>query len=168
VDRGSRIPNHRTGRLAWSASHAKTPAYSSPVAATIGGVRQIVAAAGDRVFAVAPADGRVLWSIAGLGPDKELANPPLVLPGDRVLYSSWDESVMYLAAGRGADGRRTLALAEVARLQRSRGLPGRVPVRVHGTAVAVPLIPNPASRHPGFRIGDSRFRMKDSGSGMKG
>jgi outer membrane protein assembly factor BamB len=92
--RGLLAFNRTKGRLMWNASHAKTLAYSSAVAAVIGGVRQIVAGAGDRIFAVSPVDGRLLWSVAGLGADKELATSPIVLPGDRVLYSSWDETVM--------------------------------------------------------------------------
>jgi outer membrane protein assembly factor BamB len=118
--RGMLAFERATGRLVWNASHAKTPAYSSPVAATIGGVRQIVGAGGDRIFAVAPADGRLLWSIAGLGADKDLANPPLVLPGDRVLYSSWDESVM-LKISRQRD---VLTAAEVWRSPRLRAYNG--------------------------------------------
>lgn len=90
-----------TGRLAWNVAHARTPAYASAVAATVGGIRQVVAAAGDRVFAVSPRDGRILWSIAGLGADQALANPPLVLPGDRILYSSWDQSVLLQIATNG-------------------------------------------------------------------
>ena len=83
-----------TGKLAWNTPHAKTPAYASAVSATIASAKQVVSAAGDRVFAVSPADGTLLWSIAGLGADQAIANPPLVLPDDRVLYSSWDLSVM--------------------------------------------------------------------------
>ena len=91
-----------TGRLAWSAAHAKSAGYSSAVLGTLAGTRQVVAAAGDRIFAVSPGDGALLWSIAGLGADKELANPPIVLPGDRVLYSSWDESVMLRITRQGS------------------------------------------------------------------
>ena len=92
--RGLLAFDRASGKLAWSASHAKTPAYSSAVSTSIAGTKQVVAAAGDRVFAVSPTDGALLWSIAGLGADQAIANPPLVLPGDRVLYSSWDTSVM--------------------------------------------------------------------------
>ena len=91
-----------TGRLAWNTAHARAVGYSSPVLAMLAGTRQVVAAAGDRVFAVSPRDGTLLWSIAGLGADKELSNPPIVLPGDRVLYSSWDESVMLRIARQGS------------------------------------------------------------------
>jgi outer membrane protein assembly factor BamB len=83
-----------TGQLAWNAAVAKTTAYASAVSATIGGVRQVVAVASDRVFAVAPADGRVLWSASGPGGNIEVANSALALPGDRLLVSNWEESVM--------------------------------------------------------------------------
>ena len=109
-----------TGKLAWNAAHAKTPAYSSAVAATIGGVRQVIAAAGDRVFAVSPRDGRVIWSIAGLGPDQALSNPPIVLPNDRVLYSSWEQSVLLRVTTSGA----TQQASEVWRSTRLRSYNG--------------------------------------------
>ena len=91
-----------TGKLSWSAAHARAEGYASAVAASIAGVRQVIAGAGDRVYAVTPGEGQLLWSIAGLGADKVLANPPLVLPDDRVLYSTWEESVMLKIARQGS------------------------------------------------------------------
>jgi hypothetical protein len=44
----------------WSAPHTKATVYSSAVAATIAGTRQILLAAGDRIFGVAPRDGQLL------------------------------------------------------------------------------------------------------------
>jgi outer membrane protein assembly factor BamB len=99
--RGLLAFDRASGKLAWNTAHARTPAYSSAVSATLAGTRQIVAAAGDRVFAVSPTDGALAWSIAGLGADQAIANPPLILPGDRVLYSSWDTSVMLKIAKEG-------------------------------------------------------------------
>ena len=92
--RGLLAFDRTTGRLAWSAPHAKAQGYSSPVLATLAGTRQVVVAAGDRVFAVTPTDGSLLWSIDGLGADKVIANPPVVLPDDRVLYGDWENSVL--------------------------------------------------------------------------
>lgn len=83
-----------TGRLVWNASHAKARAYASAVAATIGGVRQIIAAAGDRIYSVAPTDGRLLWSANGPGSSAELANSPIVIPDNGVLVTAWDQSLM--------------------------------------------------------------------------
>jgi outer membrane protein assembly factor BamB len=92
--RGLLAFNRGSGALAWRAPHSKTRGYSSAVLATIGGVRQIVGAAGDRVYGVAPADGRVLWTVTGPDPADVVANSPLVLPGDRVLYGTWNHSVL--------------------------------------------------------------------------
>jgi outer membrane protein assembly factor BamB len=83
-----------TGRLAWSGPHAKGVHYSSPVLATLAGTRQIVAAAGDRVYSASPEDGRLLWSVAGPGIGEETMNPPIVLPDDRVLLTFWGEAVL--------------------------------------------------------------------------
>jgi outer membrane protein assembly factor BamB len=83
-----------TGKLVWNAAVAKATAYTSAVSATIGSVRQVIAVASDRVFAVTPADGRVLWSAPGPGGDVEVSNSALALPGDRVLLSNWEQSMM--------------------------------------------------------------------------
>ena len=90
-----------TGRQVWHAPHAKTPAYASAVAATLAGTRQIIAAGGDRTFAVAPSDGRLLWSIAGPSAGEEMNNSPQVLPGDRVLLTFWGEAVALGIAKQG-------------------------------------------------------------------
>ena len=118
--RGLLAFDRATGRLAWSAPHAKKAGYSSAVLATLAGTRQVVAAAGDRIFAVSPDSGALLWSIAGLGADKELSNPPIVVPGDRVLYSSWDESVMLRISRQGS----AFTAAEVWRSSRLRAYNG--------------------------------------------
>jgi outer membrane protein assembly factor BamB len=92
--RGLLAFDRATGRVVWNAAVARATAYASAIAATIGGVRQIIAVAADRVFAVAPADGRVLWSAPGPGGSVEVSNSALVLPGDRVLLSNWDQSML--------------------------------------------------------------------------
>jgi outer membrane protein assembly factor BamB len=93
--RGLLAFDRATGQLAWHAAVAKATAYASAVAATIGGVRQVIAAAGDRIFAVSPADGRLLWDVAGPGGTIEISNSPLVLPGDRLLINTWEQSLMF-------------------------------------------------------------------------
>jgi outer membrane protein assembly factor BamB len=90
-----------TGRQVWHAAHAKTPAYSSPVAATLAGTRQIIAAGADQTFAVSPGGGRLLWSFAGPSAGEEMGNSPLVLPDDRVLLSFWGEAVALKIARQG-------------------------------------------------------------------
>ncbi len=52
-----------TGSLAWKALD-EPPGYSSPVAFTAGGVRQVVAFTGNSVVGVSPTDGTLYWRYA--------------------------------------------------------------------------------------------------------
>ena len=92
--RGLLAFDRSSGKLIWNASHAKATSYSSAVPGVIAGARQIIAAAADRVYAVAPADGRLLWSAPGPGGTIEVANSPIVLPDDRVLITTWNDSML--------------------------------------------------------------------------
>lgn len=92
--RGLLAFDRASGKLVWNTAVARATAYSSAVAATLGGVRQIVAVAADLVYGVAPADGRVLWSASATGGSVEVSNSAIVLPGDRVLVSNWLESML--------------------------------------------------------------------------
>jgi outer membrane protein assembly factor BamB len=91
-----------TGTLAWSAPETTSQGYASPSVGTLAGTRQIVASAGDFVFAVDPS-GRLLWKTKGSSPGEEAGNPPMLLPDDRVLATFWGEAVM-LKIARGAGG----------------------------------------------------------------
>jgi outer membrane protein assembly factor BamB len=82
-----------TGRLAWSAHHATTTGYSTPVLATIAGVEQVVMVASEKLLAVRPADGTLLWSHA-LPAQGEPTRPPLVLPDGRILVPTWNDATM--------------------------------------------------------------------------
>jgi outer membrane protein assembly factor BamB len=105
-----------TGKLAWSAAHTKGPEYSSPVLATLGGVRQLVVAGSRLLYGVRPEDGLLLWSHAhDLG---EEARPPLVLPGDRVLIQAWNEARLVKVA-RAGDAWRAAEAWRSARLKNS-------------------------------------------------
>jgi outer membrane protein assembly factor BamB len=92
--RGLLAFDRTSGRLVWNAAVAKETAYASAVAATIAGVRQVIAVASDRVFGVQPSDGRLLWSAPGPGGSIEVSNSALALPDDRLLVSNWEHSVM--------------------------------------------------------------------------
>ena len=94
TSRGLLAFDRASGRLVWNAAVAKSTAYASAVSATIAGVRQVIAVASDRVFGVRPGDGRLLWSAPGPGGTIEVANSALALPGDRLLLSTWEQSVM--------------------------------------------------------------------------
>jgi outer membrane protein assembly factor BamB len=53
--------DRRTGEVRWRAL-ADVSGYSSPIAATVAGVRQIIAMTGDRSVGLRAADGTLLWS----------------------------------------------------------------------------------------------------------
>jgi len=80
-----------TGKTVWSSQPASQTGYSSPVLLTLAGVPQIVAAASDKVFAVKPEDGSLLWSHPALG---EARQPPVLLPGNRLFVTCFDESAV--------------------------------------------------------------------------
>jgi outer membrane protein assembly factor BamB len=92
-DRGS-------GALRWSALPGLAAGYSSAVAATLAGTRQVIVVRGDRVAAVSAADGRELWSVKGIGATEEILNSAVVLPEDRVLLTHAKESFMLRVARR--------------------------------------------------------------------
>lgn len=82
------------GRLLWSVQHSNATGYASPVRATIAGEEQVLVLAADKLFAVRPEDGGLLWSHplgAGSG---EASRSPFLLPGDRVLAPTGNESVL--------------------------------------------------------------------------
>jgi outer membrane protein assembly factor BamB len=116
ASRGLLAFDRTTGKLLWNTKQGVRGGYSSPSAGVAAGVRQVVAAAGDSVFAVSPADGRLLWTIKGLGDPEQVANPPQFLADDRVLVSSWGESVLLKIARTGD----TLSATEVWRSPRLR------------------------------------------------
>ena len=115
--RGLLAFDRATGALRWNAAHGLAGSYSSPAIGTLAGTRQIVASAGDRVYAVAPEDGRLLWSVAGPGDGESVANPPQFLPDDRVLITFWGEAVLLKVTRQG----QGLSAAEVWRSPRLRG-----------------------------------------------
>ena len=116
--RGLIALDRATGRLAWGAPHTATPGYASPVLATLAGTQQIVAASGDFIFGVSPADGRLLWRAPGMSKSEQSFNSPIIVGGDRVVASYMPASLM-LRIARGADG--TFTATEEWRGPRFRG-----------------------------------------------
>jgi outer membrane protein assembly factor BamB len=106
-----------TGTLAWNTRHGIRGGYSSPAIGTLAGVRQLVAAAGDQMFAVSPNDGKVLWTIAGPGDGEVVANPPQFVGEDRVLLTTWTEAILLRVTKQGD----ALSATEVWRSPRFRG-----------------------------------------------
>jgi outer membrane protein assembly factor BamB len=114
------------GTLAWNVRLDQQPAYTSAVVAVIGGVRQILAASPNRLFAGTPADGRVLWSTALAGPGVDLANSPIVIEGDRVLVLFWEDARLLRVRRNGG---KAWSVDEVWRTPRLRGAFGPVGFR---------------------------------------
>lgn len=57
--------NKKNGKLVWQTSGLTEPAhYTSPIAVSVGGRKQIVQLASRKLFGVDPATGRVLWDTA--------------------------------------------------------------------------------------------------------
>lgn len=115
--RGLLAFDRATGTLAWNTTHGIRGGYSSPSIGTLGGVRQIVAAAGDQMFAVSPADGKLLWTIAGPGDGEIVANPPQFVGEDRILLTTWTEAILLRVTRQGD----ALTVAELWRSPRFRG-----------------------------------------------
>lgn len=92
-----------SGQPRWAAG-SDPNGYSSPVAATLAGVRQIVAVTGKSVLGVRPADGKVLWtypwSTEFMG---NIATPVIV--GDYVFVSSsYNKGCALLKVSADGDG----------------------------------------------------------------
>jgi len=120
--RGLLAFDRRDGTLRWSARHGLKGGYASPVAASLAGTRQIVAASGDDLFAVDARDGRLLWRMDGPGHGDAVANGPIVLPGNRVLFTFWEDSRLVEITRTGD----TFSVREVWRTPRLRSAYGPV------------------------------------------
>jgi outer membrane protein assembly factor BamB len=80
--------NKQTGEVVWRSAQATDSAhYSSPVAATIAGVRQIVQFTGQNLLGVAADDGGLLWTYNGVNNGTANVATPVVRD-DQVFASS--------------------------------------------------------------------------------
>ncbi len=91
-----------SGQTVWTATDEQA-SYSSPVAATLGGTRQVVFVTRLSVLGVQPADGSVLWQFpfGKLGPTVNAATP-LVLDGHVFVTASYGVGAVYARVGRQA------------------------------------------------------------------
>lgn len=76
-----------SGRIAWSALDDAT-SYSSPMLATIGGVRQILVFSASRVMGITPVEGRVLWEYPWVTDPRVNASQPVLIGDNRVFVST--------------------------------------------------------------------------------
>jgi outer membrane protein assembly factor BamB len=89
-----------SGKLAWSAHPGAGAVYVSPVLATLHGVAQLVTVSKDKLLALSPADGSVLWSLACAN-EPEPSRSPLVLPDGRVFVHTWNEAALVAVTREG-------------------------------------------------------------------
>jgi outer membrane protein assembly factor BamB len=76
----------RTGRVLWKVGNDEA-AYSSPLVATLAGVRQVVAFTADALLGADLAEGRLLWRLPLRTDAKRHAATPVIV-GDRVVVNS--------------------------------------------------------------------------------
>jgi outer membrane protein assembly factor BamB len=69
---------------------------------------------------VSSKEGRLLWSVSGPGTSIEVSNSPLVLPGDRILLTFWEQSRL-IKIDRKGDG---LSASEIWQSPRLRAFNG--------------------------------------------
>lgn len=94
--------DRKTGEKVWAAGD-ELAGYSSPIAATLAGVDQIVAATGAEVLSVDPTSGEVLWSYPFVTEYNCNTASPVVLGDDRVLISAGENhgSVVLKVSAKG-------------------------------------------------------------------
>jgi outer membrane protein assembly factor BamB len=76
----------KTGAVRWRWTE-DGPAYSSPVVAMIGGVRQVVTQTQTRCVGLDPANGRLLWSLPFKTPYDQNSVTPVVAGSDTVVFA---------------------------------------------------------------------------------
>ena len=79
--------NKNSGDVMWS-SHRDKLGYSSPIAITIKGIRQIICFTGTKLVSVSPTDGKIYWEYAWKTGYDVNAATPVFIPPDKVFISS--------------------------------------------------------------------------------
>ena len=86
-----------TGKVNWKWD-GDGPAYTSPVIATIGGVRQLITQSQKHCVAVAPADGKLLWKMPFTTPYDQNSVTPVVA-GDLVIFGGVQKPTFAVKVG---------------------------------------------------------------------
>jgi outer membrane protein assembly factor BamB len=99
----------RTGEVQWT-SHSDEAAYSSPIAISSAGHRQIIFLTSKNLISVSPRDGRVFWAYPWLVHHGIAVSTPIYVPDDRIFVaSSYDYGNALLEISSVGDG---LAVSE--------------------------------------------------------
>ena len=89
-----------TGKVNWKWD-GDGPAYTSPVIATLGGVRQLITQSQKHCVAVSPTDGKLLWKVPFTTPYDQNSVTPIVV-GDLVIFGGVQKPTFALKV-KGAD-----------------------------------------------------------------
>lgn len=101
--------NRTTGRRAWS-SLDDAQGYSSPMLATLAGVRQILVFSATRLVGITPDRGEVLWEFPWATQYGVNASQPLLLSDRRIFISTgYGTGAAAIELTRQPDGRLTVA-----------------------------------------------------------
>ncbi len=92
----------QTGQVLWK-SGSDEAAYSSFMAATLAGQRQVVAFTADALLGADPADGKILWRVPLRTDAKRHAATPVII-GDRVLVNSYTLGLLCFTITRDTGG----------------------------------------------------------------
>ena len=79
--------NKNSGDVIWS-SHRDKLGYSSPIAITVNGVRQIICFTGTKLVSISPVDGTIYWQYPWKTGYDVNAATPVFIPPDKVFISS--------------------------------------------------------------------------------
>lgn len=77
----------KNGDIVWN-SHADILGYSSPIAATIGGIRQFIVFTGTQLVSVSPENGQLYWKYPWQTQYDVNAATPVFIPPDKIFISS--------------------------------------------------------------------------------
>ncbi|MDE0299761.1 MAG: PQQ-like beta-propeller repeat protein [Candidatus Poribacteria bacterium] len=75
------------GLVVWS-SHTDILGYSSPIAVTIGGIRQLIVFTGTQLVSVSPENGKLYWTYPWQTQYDVNAATPVFIPPDKIFISS--------------------------------------------------------------------------------
>jgi outer membrane protein assembly factor BamB len=109
--------NRTTGEPIWQSLDDRQ-AYTSPMLATIGGVRQILVVTATRAVGLNPGDGRLLWEYLWATNNGINVAQPVLLDGDRVFLSaSYGHGAAVFAVARSGDTFATRTIWENTRMK---------------------------------------------------
>lgn len=150
-----------SGELKWSAGTDKIE-YHSPIVATIGGRRQIVAAGKDNAYGIDAASGKVLWSYEHGGDERAMGGftiVPVPAGDDRLFLMNKIDSSVMLSVTKGGDGYEIEELWSNGAIKSSYVVPVYHDGSIYGMSNRIFTCLDAAT-------GDTRWRSREPGDGF--